>query len=134
MRLESAGGLIKDGYSLGRSLRKYEASTVIEDDKICASSCAVAFLGGRERNIEHSGTILFHAPYYNRLNAMGEEDPDCDVETATLNGLQDYYVEMTDKETGGRLFERTMWYCSTDNGWTITGGDAADLYGIGSGL
>lgn len=65
---------------------------------------------------------------------MGEEDPDCDVETATLNGLTDYYVEMTDKETGGRLFERTMWYCSTDNGWTITGGDAADLYGIGSGV
>ena len=44
--------------------------------------------------------------------------------------LKNYYVEMTDKDTGERLFERTMWYCSASDGWVVTGGAAAELYGI----
>jgi hypothetical protein len=47
-----------------------------------------------------------------------------------LEELERYYISMTDKEIGERLFERTMWYCSASDGWVITGGAAAELYGI----
>jgi hypothetical protein len=44
--------------------------------------------------------------------------------------MQSYFTEMTNTDISKRLFERTMWYCSADNGWTVTGGNAAKLYGI----
>ena len=130
VHLESNGGLIYDGYLLGRILKKYKANTIVKNDKVCASSCAVAFLGGERRTVEENGTMLFHAPYYNRLNALGKSDSSCVVEKSILSDMVNYYKEMTSKEVGDLLFERTMWYCSTDNGWTITGGNAAKLYGI----
>ena len=130
VQLESNGGLINDGYLLGRTLKKYRATTIVKNDKVCASSCAVAFLGGEKRIVEDNGTVLFHAPYYNRLNALGKSDPNCAVEGSVLNDMQSYFTEMTNTDISKRLFERTMWYCSADNGWTVTGGNAAKLYGI----
>jgi|TARA_B110000908_G_C10136359_1_gene394644 ATP-dependent protease ClpP protease subunit len=130
VQLESNGGLINDGYLLGRTLKKYSATTIVKNDKVCASSCAVAFLGGEKRIVEDNGTVLFHAPYYNRLNALGKSDPNCAVEGSVLNDMQSYFTEMTNTDISKRLFERTMWYCSADNGWTVTGGNAAKLYGI----
>lgn len=128
--LESDGGLLNDGYSLGDSFRKHSVKTQISNGKMCASSCAVAFLGGVKRVVEDKGRILFHAPYYNKKNELGKVIIDCNAEESMLNDLRDYYSEMTSSEVGERLFERTMWYCSAENGWTITGGDAAELFGI----
>ena len=130
VNLESGGGLLEDGYSLGKTLRKFRAKTVISDDKTCASSCAVAFLGGETRVVSDQGTILFHAPYFNRVNMLGNVDPDCEVGEAELLGMENYYEEMTSNAVATRLFDRTMRYCSAEDGWTITGGDAAQLYGI----
>lgn len=130
VQLESNGGLINDGYVLGRALRKFGATTIINNGKVCASSCAVAFLGGKNRIIENTGTILFHSPYFNRFNAIGKPEANCKVDNEVLTDLEKFYTEMTSKEVGARLFERTMWYCSTEEGWTVTGGNAARLYGI----
>jgi ATP-dependent protease ClpP protease subunit len=128
--LHSAGGLLKDGYNLGRTLRNHGVKVHVEDQNICASSCAVAFLGGEHRKVEDGGQIMFHAPYFSGKNEYGEKDIDCDVGEESLTELKDYYISMTDKETGERLFERTMWYCSADDGWVVTGGAAAELFGI----
>ena len=38
-----------------------------------------------------------------------ERDISCDVGREALAELNAYYREMTDAETGDRLFERTMW-------------------------
>jgi ATP-dependent protease ClpP protease subunit len=130
LQLESNGGLINDGYLLGRSLKKNKVTTIIKNNQVCASSCAVAFLGGAKRVVEDNGTILFHAPYYNRFNTLGKSYPNCKVEDSVLRNMQDYYQEMTSQSEGLRLFERTMWYCSAENGWTVTGGNAAKLFGI----
>ena len=53
-----------------------------------------------------------------------------DVGEEALAELRAYYQEMTGAETGDRLFERTMWYCSADDGWVVKGASAAELYGI----
>lgn len=119
-----------DGYKLGNTLRQQGVTVVVENQKSCASSCAVAFLGGAKRIIEDEGQIMFHAPYFSGRNELGARDIDCDVGEQALAELKNYYISMTDMETGDRLFERTMWYCSANDGWVVTGGAAAELYGI----
>ncbi|MDG2442088.1 MAG: hypothetical protein P8M13_02395 [Luminiphilus sp.] len=128
--LRSGGGLLNDGYKMGATFREKGVTTVIEDDMACASSCAVAFLGGPKRIVEDEGVIMYHAPYFSGENVYGKRDIDCEVGEDALNELNAYYREMTDAETGDRLFERTMWYCSAEDGWVVKGGSAAELYGI----
>ena len=61
---------------------------------------------------------------------MGKERITCDLPKEECQALNDYYSGMTSVDVGDRLYERTMWYCSAQNGWTIKGGAAAELYGI----
>ena len=128
--LKSGGGLLNDGYLMGETFRKRGVTTIVEDGEICASSCAVAFLGGAKRLVEDGAAIMYHAPYFNGKNSYGKRDINCDVGDKALAELNSYYRKMTDEETGGRLFERTMWYCSAENGWVVNGGSAAELFGI----
>ena len=128
--LESAGGLLKDGYAMGRIFRERNITTVIDSKHVCASSCAVAFLGGTKRVVEDGGIIMYHAPYFTGENEYGKKDINCDVGQEALEELNSYYREVTDDATGDRLFERTMWYCSAEDGWVVKGGAAAELYGI----
>jgi hypothetical protein len=130
VNLESAGGHLKDGYMLGRLFRANGVTTAIEDEKLCASSCAVAFLGGKERLVGSKGSILFHAPYRELMEAEGRRKISCELPKEKLEVLNKYYQDMTDISVGDRLFDRTMWYCSSEYGWTIKGGAAAELYGI----
>lgn len=130
--LNSSGGYLQDGYAMGKSLRRFEAHTVIGKDKLCASSCAVAFLGGKERSVEENGIILFHAPYHIVWDQYGTSKiaTDCNVGKEELDKLKNYYKEMTDNAAGERLFERTMWYCSSSDGWAVKGPSAAELFSI----
>jgi hypothetical protein len=128
--LQSGGGLLNDGYAMGRTFREAAVTTVVEDGQGCASSCAVALLGGTKRLVEDDGVVMYHAPYFSGENVYGKRDIDCDVGEEALNELNAYYREMTDTETGDRLFERTMWYCSAEDGWVVRGGSAAELFGI----
>ena len=73
---------------------------------------------------------MYHAPYFTGENVYGKRDIDCEVGEEALTNLNAYYRKMTDAETGDRLFERTMWYCSAEDGWVVKGGSAAELFGI----
>jgi len=127
--MNSSGGELIHGYKLGYILRKHRAFTYIGHDNVCASSCAVAFLGGERRIIEKGGVILFHSPY--TILQTGERKKiSCDVDDKTLLDLLGYYKTITDAEIGLRLFDRTLQYCSTEDGWVVKGGDAAYLFGI----
>ena len=128
--LQSNGGRLNDGYAMGEIFRIMGVTTVIEAGHTCASSCAVAFLGGVKRIVEDKGSILFHAPYYTGLNEYGKRDIDCDIPEPELQKLNDYYVEMAGREAGDRLYERTIWYCSAEDGWVVSGGSAAELFDI----
>ena len=128
--LQSEGGLLEHGYLLGELFRKYEVTTLVENQKFCASSCAVAYLGGTNRAVEAEGTLLFHSPYITGENDLGQKISDCNVGEETLKNLNQYYKKMTSEEVGQRIYDRTMWYCSNQDGWTVTGGSAAELYGI----
>ena len=124
--LESSGEYLEDGYKLGEVFRDRGVTTIIPDAKMCASSCAVAFLGGKKRVVADKGSILFHAPYLKQMQLEGKERITCDLPKEQLKALNNYYSSMTSVEVGDRLYERTMWYCSAENGWTIKWGTASE--------
>jgi hypothetical protein len=130
VQLDSLGGLLKDGYLMGRAFRTHEVKTIITSSSVCASSCAVAYLGGVDRLMENDSIIMFHSPYLPDLNAIGERIADCDIGSETTAQLLEYYQEMTSPEQGERLMNRTMSYCSAEDGWVLRGSAAAELFGV----
>ena len=69
---------------------------------------------------------LVPLPIYSR----GQRTADCDIGTASTQNLLIYYQAMTSVEQGQRLMNRTMSYCSAEDGWVVKGYDAAELFGI----
>jgi ATP-dependent protease ClpP protease subunit len=130
IELESFGGRLEDGYLMGRTFRSHEVETIITNNSTCASSCAVAYLGGVERLMESDAIIMFHSPYLPDLNAQGDRIANCDIGSEMTTRLLEYYQEMTSPEQGERLMNRTMSYCSAEDGWVLRGSAAAELFGV----
>ena len=130
--LQSGGGLVDDGFKIGRMLRQHHAVTVVGQNDVCASSCAIAFLGGstrlllKDKSTGRSGRLIFHAPYVYVNNSI---QINCDKPKVN-DYLRTYYRAMLGSSTDGdRLYNKTMRYCSTEDGWTINQ-DAALMYKI----
>ena len=121
--MSSGGGLMSDGFELGRIFRENEMQTVITGGQSCASSCAIAFLGGKFRRMEFDAEILFHAPY-----RAGRYSIDCS-DTGQVAQLRNYYQGQMGDSDGEFLLARTMSYCSSTDGWTLNA-DAAKLFNI----
>ena len=124
--MNSGGGFLEDGFSIGRLFRKNNIRAVIKSSNICASSCATAFLGANIRTMKGSSELLFHAPYNIYQSSSGSRSINCQSENLLL---KEYYKEMLDSDDGEFLYERTMSYCSNSSGWSINNG-AANLFGI----
>lgn len=73
IELNSPGGSFLEGIKIARTIRRFNAQTVVRDGDRCYSACAIAFLGGNSlvsdgspvpsRGIERGGRLGFHAPY-----------------------------------------------------------------------
>lgn len=65
--LASPGGSLFEGMRLGRFFARQHIKTVVEGNRICASACALAFLGGRDnagkawRSSSSNSQLGFHA-------------------------------------------------------------------------
>ena len=121
--LSSGGGLLEDGYAMGRLFKIHEMQTYITGGQQCASSCAIAFLGGVWREMEHDAELLFHAPYVSSGIAI-----EC-ADYGQVDELKKYYQANLGYKDGEYLLERTMDYCSNSSGWTLNA-DGAKLFGI----
>lgn len=124
--INSSGGLLKDGYALGKLFRKYEVSANIVNGQSCSSACAIAFLGAKYRSMSKKGKIMFHAPYIRKVGL------DSKVKCMNKNNsvvLKQYYVKALGKKGGIAVFENTMRKCSISGGW-MPNQDAAKMYGI----
>jgi len=128
--LSSAGGLIEDGYKMGQLFRANGVHTQINDKSLCASSCAMAYLGGVDRTMGEDSLIMFHSPYFYEINSRGERVANCDIGSESSAQLLSYYQEMTSNEEGQRLMDRTLSYCSADDGWVLKGANSAELFGV----
>ena len=78
---------------------------------------------------------MFHAPYRDKRNpnaGIFEKTTtiDCRIGKEAKGRLLDHYTKMTDAKTALILMDRTMSYCSSEDGWVVRGGPAAELYEI----
>jgi hypothetical protein len=129
--LSSSGGLLNDGYAMGKAIRDANTTTLIRDGDICASACAVAYLGGVKRIMQGESYVMFHAPYnVQPSNNLGSLVVNCDIGQDNLDELNNYYRDMLGFEAGDRLFDRTMSYCSAEDGWVLRGPASAELFGV----
>jgi len=124
--MDSGGGFLKDGFSIGDIFRKNNIVAIVPDKKICASSCATAYLGAQNRKMRGTSELLFHAPYKLKQSTGGTIFAHCQRNNSYLS---EYYKKMLGDEDGEFLYKRTMHYCSTNSGWSINKG-AAKLFGI----
>ena len=126
--MSSGGGYLRDGFKVGNLFRENNVNTIINKDELCASSCATAFMGGKERVILNTGQIMFHAPYSFNKNALknGQARIKCQFNNSDL---RNYLVLMMNKADGDFLYKRNMSYCSTSSGWLLNK-DAADLFKV----
>ena len=59
--LDSPGGYLWTGIKIGQIIHRHGFSTVVADGVQCSSSCALAWLGGKERFIGDTAMVGFHA-------------------------------------------------------------------------
>lgn len=61
--LASPGGSLQAGIDIGEAARLLDMRTMVPDDAVCASACALAWLGGTRRVMGNGAQIGFHAAY-----------------------------------------------------------------------
>lgn len=63
----SPGGVLSVGLGIGNAIRFYESlkdvAVAVADGEMCASACALAWLGASQRAIMGTGRVGFHAAY-----------------------------------------------------------------------
>jgi hypothetical protein len=125
--LNSNGGKLSDGFKIGRIFRKYKAFAFISNGQVCASSCAVAFLGASVRTMKGTGKLLFHAPY---ISGKFDFSVEC-INKDNSEFLQKYLNEMLNNNSKvvGNLYTRMFDYCSTSDGWTLDK-NSAEFFGL----
>ena len=74
--LSSPGGLLAEGLAIGEQIRRKEFASVVAENMLCASACALTWLGGRPRLMKDTSKIGFHAAYvqsgqYKRESGVG---------------------------------------------------------------
>lgn len=123
--LDSSGGTLKDGIAMGRLFREYGTQVVLSGGHVCASACAVAFLGSPGRSIwGDDARLIFHAPYL----TSGIYGTDCS-DRGQVAVLEQYVTEMIGATNSDYVMERMMSYCSRNEGWTLNK-DGAEAFGL----
>jgi ATP-dependent protease ClpP protease subunit len=121
--LNSRGGSLFHGLLLADVLRFHEVETIVLGNQLCASACAVAFLGGLHRTIVGDGRLLFHAPF-----VVAEDGIDC-ASPDQAHEFREHFVSLLGAAAGQQVSELALRHCSETGGW-IVGGRTARRFGI----
>lgn len=70
--LRSPGGNLREGLAIARYLRSKGAVTGVAPDFLCASACALIWIGGQQRYLAPTSLIGFHAAY--TINGVGRTE------------------------------------------------------------
>ncbi len=60
---ESPGGSLEEGLAIGSTIAAKKLNTLVSKDTLCASACAIAWLGGNKRFLDPTARLGFHAAY-----------------------------------------------------------------------
>jgi hypothetical protein len=98
VELDSNGGSLVGGMVLGRAIRAYGFATSVGEGQVCASACALAFMGGVSRYVSGDGKLGVHQ--FASLPAIEHPDrpqftgKDVVVDQDLVGQLLDYAKEM----------------------------------------
>lgn len=81
---KSPGGSVLAGVSIGEAIRLKGFSTGVRSGDVCASACALAWLGGVKRQLQRGSRLGFHAAYVN--------DGDVSKESGLANAIVGAYL------------------------------------------
>jgi hypothetical protein len=119
--LNSGGGALFHGMLIADVFRFHDVETIVLGGQLCASACAVAFLGGVHRTIVGDGRLLFHAPY-----TEGETGISCAGPNQAA-ALRAHFVAFLGPKTGAYVFAQAMRHCSETEGWLVDAATARRL-------
>lgn len=98
--LASPGGNLREGLLLGRFFRSHRIKTVVEGGEICASACALAFLGGTDgrgkpwRSNSTTSRLGFHAFRSDGISLNTDETQNVVAEILTYGREVDAPLEL----------------------------------------
>ncbi len=72
VEFEGPGGATADGLFIGKLIHAYGFWTTVRPRKECASSCALAWIGGSKRFIEQNARVGFHTAYIEKKGKLSE--------------------------------------------------------------
>ena len=114
VNLSSNGGYVTGGIELGKVFRKHYVETNVSGESVCASSCAIAWLGGFHRTHTNESKVVFHAPYM-KSKYGGKA---CLKETSTLGQmLVEYFEDHIPANKIGKL-KKDSFKCNPNGGVT----------------
>src|SRR3974390_950361 len=82
--LSSPGGALMPAIEIGKATRLRGYTTVVYDESVCASACALIWAAGSRRVISGTGRIGFHASYEDESGKL--------VETGVGNAVVGHYL------------------------------------------
>ena len=108
VRLNSPGGLVLEGMEVGRVIRDARLETLIVRGDICASACALAFLGGTRqyatgngvgRRLEFGAMLGFHG-FRSATDAVRVENETLSVSRVLTALILEYAAQMRGVDLG----------------------------------
>lgn len=92
----SPGGNLNAGIEIGQTIHLMGYDTSVGNDQVCASACALAWLGGSKRVIANDGRVGFHAAYVEKDGSL--------IENGLANALIGAYVNKLGLPTKALFF------------------------------
>jgi hypothetical protein len=83
----SPGGNLVAGIEIGKAIRLKEFQTYVPKGSLCASACAVAWLGGIKRYMSSNGRVGFHAAYRTKNGSPVESGAGNAIAGAYFNSI-----------------------------------------------
>jgi len=83
----SEGGSLVPALRIGALIREKKFATVVPDGAVCASACALAWLGGSRRFVGQDSSVGFHAAYIVKSQGPTESGSGNAIVGAYLNQL-----------------------------------------------
>lgn len=85
--LDSEGGATAAALAIGKAIRQKGFATIVPDDTLCASACALIWLAGAPRVAADTARVGFHATYVEKDGGMMEGGAGNAVVETYLSGL-----------------------------------------------
>ena len=115
--MHSGGGFMKSGIALGELFKEIHVSVKVDNLSVCASSCALAWMGGLYRTISGNGKLIFHAPY--TTGKFGTKRCSSKEETPELVAyIEDTFISPTKRNS----VMHDAFYCDPNGGVTHVDG------------